>query len=156
MLWYIIDGYNVIHKIDEIKKSVSPRQEFVYYIKRNNLTGSSNNKVTIVFDGGPHYEEFIAEKQFNIMFSQDTSADELIKDRISRAKNKKQIVVVSDDREIREAARREGAQILRTKEFLTKKKKIQKESSAPRKQISLSVQEEITEELRKVWLRDEE
>ena len=156
MLWYIIDGYNVIHKINEVKKSASPRQEFIYYIRRNNLTGSLNNKVTVVFDGGPHYEEFIAEKQFTIMFSQDKTADELIKDRIARAKNKKQIVVVSDDREIREAARREGTQILRTKEFLIRKKKAQKESATPRKQISLSMQEEITEELRKVWLSDEE
>ncbi|MBN2484181.1 MAG: NYN domain-containing protein [Candidatus Omnitrophica bacterium] len=156
MLWYLIDGYNVIHKSDEIKKSASPRQEFVYYIKRKNLTGSRNNKVTIVFDGGPHYDEFLQEKEFSIVFSMERSADDVIKEKIARAKNKKQIVVVSDDREILQCARTAGARIVRAGEFLTEKqKRIEKEDGVVEKNISLSVQEEITEELRKIWLKDE-
>lgn len=155
MLHYIIDGWNVIHKIPEVKKSAAPRQEFIAYLRRRNLTGSRNNKVTVVFDGGPHYDEFLNEKEYSVVFSLDESADEVIKRRISRTGNKKQLVIVTDDREIIYFARGEGAQFMRGKEFLAlKKHKAPVSGDSPKKHISAALQAEITEELKKQWLKE--
>ena len=158
MLHYIIDGWNIIHKIPEVKKSAAPRQEFIWHIRRQNLTGSGNNKVTVVFDGGPHYDEFLEEKEYSVVFSLEESADEVIKRRISRAVNKKQLVIVTDDREIIYHARAEGAQFVRSKEFLTPKKKRPpaRRDYQPKKRISAKLEAEITEELRKKWLKEDE
>ena len=81
----------------------------------------------------------------------DRSADEVIKEKIRRYKNKKQIVVVSDDREIREFARLQGAALKRTQEFLAGKKKEPPRQDESR-ELPLSEQKKINEELRRIWL----
>ncbi|MBU1524491.1 MAG: NYN domain-containing protein [Candidatus Omnitrophica bacterium] len=148
MLAYIIDGFNLVHKISSLKNSASPHTCLIQYIKRNKLTGSRRNRVVMVFDGGIN-EEAAGEREYEVIFSQDRSADDLIKERVKHAKNKSQILVVSDDREIRDAIKSEGACPLRTADFLKIKKKDNQEKE---KEISYTLQREITEDMRKVWL----
>ncbi|UCG35411.1 MAG: NYN domain-containing protein [Candidatus Omnitrophota bacterium] len=150
MLVYIIDGFNVIHKIPTLKSSSNPWQDLISYIKQKKLTGSKNNKVCIVFDGSPRTDA-LRERQFQILFSCERDADDVIKERIQKAKNKRQIVLVSDDREIRDFAKAQGANLLSVADFLKVKQKQKKE---PSKDISYSLQREITEELRKIWLKE--
>jgi predicted RNA-binding protein with PIN domain len=145
---YIIDGFNLVHKVPALKKSGSPHTDLIQYIRRNKFTGSRNNKVIIVFDGGIDWEAK-KEKEYQIVFSADRSADDIIKSRISAAKNKAQIVVVSDDREIRDHAKRERVTLLRIHEFIKKNSKAEKREE--NKDISYSLQREITEEMRKIW-----
>lgn len=90
MLWYIIDGWNVVNKIRELKKSPFPCQSLVSYIRKYRLTGSRNNQVTIVFDGRVNpWGWFKQEKIFNIIFSGEETADEVIKKKVRVYKNKK-------------------------------------------------------------------
>ena len=148
MLLYIIDGFNVVHKIKNLKASAKPHQDLVNYIKRNKLTGSRNNKVLIVFDGNMPFG-FSRDQDFEVIFSQDESADEIIKRKLYKLKNKTEAVIVSDDREIKDAAKREGAKICPVYDFIAIKKK--KEPS-DEKQISYVLQQEITDQMRKIWL----
>jgi hypothetical protein len=105
--------------------------------------------VIIVVDGKFDFS-INKNDEFEIIFSEDKSADEVIKNKIDNVKNKKVVRVVSDDREIRYYAKRMGVISLRTSEFI-KKDKI-KNKNKESKDISYSLQREITEELKKIWL----
>ena len=154
MLWYIIDGWNLINKVPPIKTSPSPRRELITFIKKNKLTGSKNNKVSIVFDGKMNIREYESEKEFEIIFSGERKADEVIISMVENHRNRKEIVVVSDDRQIIDFAKKEKANILKVTEFLRRgKRRVIKRGENP-KPISYSLQREITEELRKIWLKN--
>ena len=155
MLWYIIDGWNLIHKISQIKNQPYPREALISFIKKHRLTGSINNKVTIVFDGRVNLTDIQREKEFQIIFSQDRTADEVIGLKVKSHENKKQIIVVSDDREVISHVKNQGASSLRVKDFLVrvKNKRVDFNDS---KIISYSLQREITEDLRKKWLKDQD
>ena len=150
MLLFIIDGFNLVHKIASLKSSSFPQRDLIHYINKNRLTGSRNNKVIIAFDGKAD-PEAARSRGVEVLFSGDRSADEVIKKRLEKIKNRSQVVVVSDDLEIRDAARAAGAKICRTADFIKKKRK--KEINEA-KEIDYSVQREITEELRKIWLKE--
>lgn len=151
MLLYIIDGYNLIHQVAALKKSDTPQRDLVAYIQKNRLTGSRNNKVIIVFDGNlePGLKK---ESGFcQLMASYGESADELIKRKVQAIKLRSEVVVVTNDREIILAAKLSGARSLPVASFINKKKpKLQPEA----KDISYSLQHEITEEMRKIWKID--
>jgi len=159
MLLYIIDGFNLVHKIPSVKTSEIPQFELIQYIKKNKLSGSARNNVVIVYDGMPQ-ASVSGEREFQIIFSQEVSADELIKQRIDKIKNHRycpisEVVVVSDDREIREHAIKSGAVSLRTMDFLKIKKESPKDDRKEEdKDISFPLQKEITDELRKIWLKE--
>jgi len=154
MLLYIIDGFNLVHKIPSVKKSDIPQLELIHFIKNHKLTGSHNNKVVIVFDGAFQIEAK-REAEFEVVFSGNLSADELIKARIDRIKNSKyplsEVIVVSDDREIRDYAKKQGAVSERAVDFAKRVKETVREGS---KDISYPLQKEITDELRKIWLKE--
>ena len=152
MLWYIIDGWNVVYKIPAIKNSPSPKEDFVLFVKKNRLTGSSNNRVTIVFDGKMDLRFKKSEHQFEILFSGRKSADKVICEKVSAHINKHEIIVVSDDNEIINYIRAEGASFKGVREFLSRARKKKKENSSEK--ISYAVKKEITDELRKIWLKE--
>lgn len=152
MLLYIIDGFNLVHKIPSLKESANPHRDLIQYIKKHKLTGSHNNKVTIFFDGGIDYDAR-REREFEIIFTLDRSADAAIKERVRNLKNRSQIVVVSDDREIVDCVKKEGARPLKVNDFIKIKETVEKEADT--KEISYPLQAEITEEMRKIWLPDE-
>ena len=147
----MIDGFNLFHKINAIVDSSTPRCDLIHYIRQNNLTGSRNNRVTIVFDGF-ETAELHTDPDYHIVFSEDRTADDVIKGMISSAPNKPNLVVVSDDREIRDWAKGEGAQVCRPHEFLAKKpSRTQKSHSDGYRGLSPSKMMDITEEMKKVW-----
>jgi len=146
-----VDGWNIINKVLPLKTSLSPPQELISYIRRNRLTGSRNNKVTVVFDGKEWKD--IYEREFEIIFTGEISADEVIKRKVEKYKYKKQIVVISDDRQIIEFIKREGATSQKIEEFVRKKKK-NKKRNIFEKEIDEALQNQITEELKKIWLNE--
>ena len=148
MLQYIIDGFNVVHKISSLKHSVTPRADLIRYIKKHKLTGSQNNKVTVVFDGAPS-QEVISERGIKIFYSDQRPADDLIIAQIKKTKNTSQLIVVSDDREIRDCANTHKARSVRVLNFINPKK-TSKPQTKEQKDISYTLQKEITEEMRKI------
>jgi rRNA maturation endonuclease Nob1 len=151
MLLYIIDGFNLLHKISSLKKSANPQRDLILYIKKYKLTGSANNKVIIVFDGRPDLQA-AKERDFEVIFSLDKSADEVIKKKLSIIKNKAMVAVVSDDREIRDYAKSLKINTMHIADFLKIKKRGERKEEE--KEIDYALQREITEELRKTWLKE--
>ncbi|MCF7870944.1 MAG: NYN domain-containing protein [Candidatus Omnitrophica bacterium] len=152
MLRFIIDGYNLVHKISKIKDSSTPCSDLILFIYKNKLTGSDNNEVWLIFDGGrPPYQ--INNFQYKIKFSGSESADDLIIKKVERVNNKKQIVVVTDDRQLAYRARSLGAKNISVDSFISKTKIKEKKEKV--KDIKYSLQREITEELKKIWLDED-
>lgn len=148
---YLIDGFNLYHQIRVLEDSKTPRSDLVQYIRRNKLTGSKNNRVTIVFDG---YEtaELHVDPEYHIIFSDSRTADDVIKEIIRGVRHKRDVVVVSDDNEIRNAAREEGAQVWGTQQFLTSKKsRRSKGEEEDDRGLSPSQMMDITDEFKKIW-----
>jgi len=151
MLIYIIDAFNVIHKIETVLNSPKPHSDFLHHIMSKHLTGSSMNKVVVVFDGYEPKDQLL-ESPYEVAFSNARTADDVIKQRVERAKNKRQIVVVSDDRSVRDFARGEGAEVLHTEEFLKRsRRKNPNAAKDDEKLMDEETTEQINKELERLW-----
>ncbi len=160
-LQYIIDGYNIIHHTIFIKQTDRKIKEqklaLLNFIKTKGLGGSAKNKITVVFDGYPSpkdNQDLSNTPHIGIIFSRNITADEKIKMIVEESANRKNIVVVSDDKEIRFIAKLLGARHMGIEDFIAPKSKsqrhVQKEALKP--ELSYSQMHKINQELRKLWL----
>jgi predicted RNA-binding protein with PIN domain len=161
-LHYIIDGYNLIKHPCFVPsgKADDARIDLLIYIRNNNLCGSQNNRVTVVFDG---YSDILGYSNhysgINIIFSGAISADEKIKTMVECEANSKSIVVVTDDFEIRFCVKAAGATAMRIEEFILPVEKSRKAAQAneavQQKKLNISQMHKINEEFKKIWLKEE-
>jgi hypothetical protein len=119
----IIDGYNLIRQSDSLRRLdrlslEEGRNELIRRIAR--YRKSRGHKVTVVFDGwmdGSAKEERLRDDGVTVIYSRrGETADEVIK-RMARAERGTELVVVSSDREVAEAAVRAGAVAIPSPEF---------------------------------------
>jgi predicted RNA-binding protein with PIN domain len=159
-LHFIIDGYNIIHhhlfnQQNNIKIK-EPKQMLSEFIRINRLCGSPKNKVTVVFDG---YPDTLSQgddiNEFNIIFSRKNSADARIKQMLENSGNPKNIIVVSDDKEIKLFTKSFGARAMGVEEFIgiREGKKARSKETAFKPELSYTQMFEINEELKKIWLK---
>lgn len=167
-LHFILDGYNIIKRSDFLETQVlkDARRDLVRFIGEKKPCGSSNNKVTVVFDGVedlnfPRQRDnkgieviFTPPLRAGAGFTSNSSADERIKKMVKDSKNPRRIVVVSDDKEIQFAIRSYGAHVTSVSEFIQKGNPSLKIPQNPPK-IELSYQQiaKINQELKQVWLK---
>jgi len=163
---YIIDGYNVLKQMPEYtgKKLKQGRDELIRLFKIQRPQGSLKNEVIIVFDGisSNNYiddyltNDYIIEKQYNlkIIFTKKESADNRIKNIVIKSDNPRNIIVVTDDKELRQSVRINGAKVLNVKEFIKPIIKTNKKSfENPKKELDLFEKISINKELEKIWLK---
>jgi len=158
-LQYIIDAYNIINhpQFSPSSKGSGVQASLVEFIRTNRLTGSRKNKVIIVFDGYPKSGQDIPEEPGILcLFSRMIEADEEIKKLVEESAQPRNIVVVSDDRQVQLASRLLAAQTCGVKEFICGKKN--KRMPGPSSEevddnkISYSKMQKINAELKKRWL----
>lgn len=119
MKHYIIDGNNLIGKIHSLKRvqskeKQSARERLAFII--DNFMHDKKVKCTIHFDG---FEQLpIKTSRCKIIYSDDLTADEKIKIQIEQTKNRKNLLVVTSDNNIREFARVCSCDILKSEEFV--------------------------------------
>ena len=163
---YIIDGYNVLKQMPEYtgKKLKQGRDELIRLFKIQRPQGSLKNEVIIVFDGisSNNYiddyltNDYIIERQYNlkIIFTKKESADNRIKNIVIKSDNPRNIIVVTDDKELRQSVRINGAKVLNVKEFIKPIIKTNKKSfENPKKELDLFEKISINKELEKIWLK---
>lgn len=94
---FLIDGNNLIHKIPEIKKLNKDiaTEKLIFLLQRYFV--NKKVQVTIFFDG---HSATDIRTNFEIVYSLNRKADELIKQRIDRSVRNKNLIVVSSDLEI--------------------------------------------------------
>jgi predicted RNA-binding protein with PIN domain len=137
------------------------RDKFIKLIELCHPQGNRANKVTVVFDGQPDVYSPARHSEVKEIFSSGETADDKIKSMVRLANIKKNIVVVTDDRDIQFAVRGEGANIMPTVEFIQKlnktlpkaKKPSRQGSSRPVDKVTRAEEDSITKELKDVWIK---
>lgn len=163
-LLYIVDGYNVINRSSLFKnKSLKEaRNNFFSYLEHDRPHGSFRNRLIIVFDGSPEVFGCRPNYDFEIQFTTGETADEKIKEIVSSSPHSKNIVVVTDDKDLGLSIRSYGAKNMSTEEFLNKKsrQKMDRKASLNKEQgcgdkaeLNIVQKEKITQELSKIWLK---
>ena len=155
-LHFIIDGYNLVkHRCFSQPPGIhDSRFALIQFLRIERPCGSPKNKVTIVFDG--YSGDFsLSGLEFEVIFSCDTSADDKIRKLIEIAAAPKSLVVVSDDRQIRDNARLCGVVSLGIEEFLNppRKNQARKNSESIKPELSYTEAHKINEELKRLWLK---
>ncbi|MBU1088222.1 MAG: NYN domain-containing protein [Candidatus Omnitrophica bacterium] len=159
---YIIDGYNVIKQVSFLtgKKLRSGREGLVKFIERYRPQGSSRNAVTLVFDGQADVSSPQLISLIKVIFSKGESADAKIKRMVERSKNPKQIVVVTDDKEIMFYCRSIGATVSSVRAFINNSYRAKKsecvEEQEDKPELDSAIAMRITEDLKKLWVKDVE
>ena len=151
----------------KLAKLEDQRLDLIGFVEKYSPQGSLKNRVTIVFDGSLDVFGGMKSTAAKIIFSQGESADDKIRAMVAQAHNTKDIVVVTDDRDIQYAIGALGAKAISVKEFLSRKKqsgknksvggkssKRVKKDSLPEKHISKTDESKITSEFGKIWLKD--
>ncbi len=131
------------------------RQGFLRWITQESPQGSSNNQVTVVFDGNPDYFGAVVSGDIRVIFSDGCTADDKIKSMVEDDADKKNCVVVSDDKEVFLYARSLGARVMSVAAFTSRSKHEDKRQKQESKHIPLSRQEKINKELERIWLKEE-
>ncbi len=135
------------------------RQALITFIERQSPQGSARNQVTVVFDGKPGMYGFPVVGEVGVVFTEYETADDLIKYKVEEARNKKEIVVVTDDKQLLLYVRGLGAGVMAVGEFLKKAdsragvaKNFGKASEKP-KVITSSFEHTVNQEFEKIWLQ---
>ena len=107
MLHYIIDGNNLIGKIGSLqklqKKNKQSSRDKLAFILESYFLGRPNNKISLHYDGFPG--QSIKVQNIRIIYSGKKTADEEIKSQIEHETNRRNLIVISSDLNIREFAR---------------------------------------------------
>lgn len=115
---YLIDGNNLIHKIKDLsvlqnKDRQSAREKLAHRLD-SYFTNKKVN-VTLFYDGFAGVP--VNTSKIKIVYSENSSADDKIRSSIEKAKNPKNIIVVTSDGEIRKIARACSCELITSSEF---------------------------------------
>ncbi|MCM8765430.1 MAG: NYN domain-containing protein [Candidatus Omnitrophica bacterium] len=158
-LHFIVDGYNLMKQVPHIlgRREFRDREDFILFLELERPYGSRRNKVTVVFDGKEDVYLPKINSEIEIIFSRGETADERIKRMVEKL-NKKNLVVISNDNEIKYFAKIQGVSVMGAEEFLGRIIKRKRYASLPEKEkINPETKEglEITKELGRIWLKKE-
>jgi predicted RNA-binding protein with PIN domain len=125
---YLIDGNNFLgFWLGAARRDPSARASLVGRLEA--FARQTRKRVILVFDGAPADDLLgSGSEKFALVFPPEgETADALIKDRIIRSSDRRYLVVVSSDREIRDFARAHGATSLPCDVFAKELKKALRE-----------------------------
>lgn len=161
-LHYILDGYNIIKCVDAWADVAleQGRQALLAMINHERPQGSLRNAVTVVFDGKDDVWGAPSGGIARVVFTSGQSADDYIKNTVELSQDKKNIVVVSNDKEIVCYARKLGTKVMDVRKFLSHKVVAHKGVSRRKnyvekdhKTIDSSMEYRINKEFENIWLR---
>jgi predicted RNA-binding protein with PIN domain len=146
---FIIDGYNVTRGLDKFSRSKPNEERAVLFDFLIHQKPQGNNPVTVVFDGRPgrNYED-PSVGGLRVIFSDDSIADDWIKRLVDHQDNPRDVVVVTADKTLSRWVRGARARVITPIEFVGLARRPAK-GRPPAKEMD----EEITEELRSIWLK---
>jgi predicted RNA-binding protein with PIN domain len=168
-LHYILDGYNVINQaasLSQQKTLEDARRGLLRILEVQRPQGSMNNGVTVVFDGRSDVlgGGGNAAAAARVIFTTDETADDRIKRMVDQSANKKNIRVVTNDREIQHYVTALGGRVITVEQFLhrahpkgsgvpvSENSKDFSASGEKGKDISKTAEYRITKEMTKIWL----
>jgi uncharacterized protein len=155
---YLIDGYNLLHHVGRLqaKRSANLEAARVHLLQLlHSRFGKEAVQVTVVFDAQrapadvPKQESYLG---IAVHFTRYEEADDLIEAIIRKVSTPLQLTVVSNDRRIKDAARRRSCPVVECVEFwetLLHKPKAETNPVAPESERPVQSREEVDE-----WVRE--
>lgn len=115
---YIIDGNNLIGKIQSLtnlqkKDKQASREKLAHLVDRY----FTNKKVEVILNFDGFANRKISVSRTKLVYSDKISADEKIKKQIEAEINKRNIVVISSDNNVREFAKVCGCEVISSEDF---------------------------------------
>lgn len=146
MRHFIIDGNNLIGKMPALKSKdkISERENLAFILER--YFSKKKNKVSLHFDG--HQTLPIKVSGIKIYYSGSRTADEMIKQEIERSNNRKNIVLITSDTNLKEFAKVCSCSVMNSEEFNTEITSINDKNEESKIIESLSRQ---TDEFKKLF-----
>jgi predicted RNA-binding protein with PIN domain len=144
------------------------RTGLIRFIRERRPHGSGGNRVMVVFDGQENVGGFMDMDagpcaDVHVVFTRGTSADDHIREYVEHARDPRQIICVTDDRELALACRHRGARTWSVEEFVSKGYKeetaaVRRSESSRRREgdgkvIPQTVAHKIDQELAALWVR---
>jgi uncharacterized protein len=118
MQW-LIDGHNLIGQMPGLRlDDPDDEAKLVEYLRR--YRARTGHHITVIFDTGQSYRVAETKKQGGVTVqfaSPRQTADQIIIQRLRQVKNSQEVIVVSSDRAIQQAARQARVRILTSPEF---------------------------------------
>jgi predicted RNA-binding protein with PIN domain len=143
---YIVDGNNVMAQtVGWHKDKRAARRKLIRELTR--FVGAHRTNVKVVFDGLPDelFLDDIRYKSVHILYSgPGADADSRIKDLVRTSSYKRDIVVVSSDRDLASFARKQGTKVISSGKFrkmLNEAQKVDRPESDSAHQPSADVEE---------------
>ncbi|MBD3410541.1 MAG: hypothetical protein GF419_10110 [Ignavibacteriales bacterium] len=132
----LIDGNNVVGKT---KRRGAGDDRLALTIRLQDWRRRRGDRLTVFFDGGP----FEGKAGAPVKFSHHRQADDLIREEIERAKNPRNLVVVTSDRALADFARACSCEVTSSEEFLRELDALRDEDDERRriKQMERDVEE---------------
>ena len=121
--WLIIDGYNLLHCVEELKALLNTDIELARHKLVRKVEGTAGRmaqQTTIVFDGKESGQDAaLTSKHLEIYFSPGKhTADTIIERLVAKFPTPGKILVVTSDRAEADAVLSDGAQVMSSPEFL--------------------------------------
>ena len=155
---YLIDGYNVIKSSFLGKKGDIEGKVAFYEILYRYKTKHPSVIFTVVLDGFNSSDfHLLRDKRLKIVFSGDITADEYIRKRVEKGKRNDEVIVVSNDKQVRITGKLFGCRVCSVEEFLNvvckrdKRRKMVQTKESDKKEVSYRTKKKIEEELKKYY-----
>lgn len=121
--WLIIDGYNLLHVVDELKALLKSDLGLARHRLVRRIEGTAQRmapQTTIVFDGREAGQDAaLTSKHLEIYYSPGKhTADTIIERLVARFPTPGKILVVTSDRAEADAVLSDGAQVMSSQEFM--------------------------------------
>jgi len=133
-------------------------------LEKQRPQGSANNDITVIFDGKSDVFGRHESPTVQVIFSKDESADDVIRRLVEKSINRKNIIVVTNDRSLQYAVRALGAQTRNVEKFLKQlnlygksaKHRLPSEKKEISKNIPKKIEQEINSELENIWIKKDQ
>jgi uncharacterized protein len=154
---YVIDGYNLLHHVGRLQAGRRAHLESARLDLLRLLQSRFKNEdvvVTVVFDAQGAPATVQEEQEYHgieVRYTRREEADDLIEAMIRAAPSPQQLTVVSNDRRLKEAARRRRCPVMECVEFW------ESLSRRPRPEVRPATPEErpgVAEDDVEEWLRE--
>lgn len=120
--WLIIDGYNLLHVVDELKALLNSDIQLARHRLVRLIEGTAHRmapQTSIIFDGREAgQDKALTSKHLEIYYSPGKhTADTIIERLVAKFPNPGKILVVTSDRAESDTVLSDGAQVMSSQEF---------------------------------------
>ena len=116
---WLIDGHNLIGQMSHLRlDDPDDEAKLVEYLR--GYRARTGHRVTVVFDAGAGYHSAKTKKVggVTVQFARpDQTADQIIARRVRQIKNPQELIVVTSDRAVQQAAGQSGVRVLTARAF---------------------------------------